>query len=60
MSTDEAKELLQKKAEAYDNDKSLADLAATLEYMPLAIVQAAAYVSQRAPFCSVQQYLERF
>ncbi|KAK6860964.1 hypothetical protein PG995_004600 [Apiospora arundinis] len=32
----------------------------TLEYMPLAIVQATAYISQRAPRCSVRQYLEKF
>jgi hypothetical protein len=30
------------------------------EFMPLAIVQAAAYISQRAPRSSVQQYLEEF
>ncbi|CAA9959477.1 hypothetical protein PTMSG1_02895 [Pyrenophora teres f. maculata] len=28
--------------------------------MPLAIVQAAAYISQRAPLCSVAKYLEEF
>ncbi|KAF2008302.1 hypothetical protein BU24DRAFT_138403, partial [Aaosphaeria arxii CBS 175.79] len=31
----------------------LTELAAALEYMPLAITQAAAYISQRAPLCSV-------
>ncbi|KAF2023582.1 TPR-like protein [Setomelanomma holmii] len=31
-----------------------------LEYMPLAIVQAAAYISHRAPRCSVARYLEEF
>ncbi|KAK5451874.1 hypothetical protein LTS15_007597 [Exophiala xenobiotica] len=30
-------------------DEDVADLAATLEFMPLAIVQAAAYISERAP-----------
>ena len=34
------------------------ELAALLEYMPLAIVQAAAYISQRAPRYSVTKYLE--
>jgi tetratricopeptide (TPR) repeat protein len=38
----------------------LAELAAALEFMPLAIVQAAAYIAQRAPCYSVQQYLEEF
>ncbi|KAF2678089.1 TPR-like protein [Lentithecium fluviatile CBS 122367] len=38
----------------------VAELAAALEFMPLAIVQAAAYISQRAPRCSVAKYLEEF
>ncbi|KAF1976461.1 hypothetical protein BU23DRAFT_627867 [Bimuria novae-zelandiae CBS 107.79] len=41
------------------SDMELAELAAALEYMPLAIVQAAAYISQRAPLCSVAQYLDQ-
>jgi hypothetical protein len=42
------------------NDESMviAELAAALEFMPLAIVQAAAYISQTR--YSVQQYLEEF
>ncbi|KAK0648357.1 P-loop containing nucleoside triphosphate hydrolase protein [Cercophora newfieldiana] len=39
---------------------SAEELAAALEYMPLAIVQAAAYISQTWPPCSVQQYLDKF
>lgn len=35
-------------------------LAASLEYMPLAIVQATSYISQKTPRCSVRQYLEQF
>ena len=31
-----------------------------LEYMPLAISQAASYIKQRATRSSVQQYLEKF
>ncbi|KAF2820272.1 hypothetical protein CC86DRAFT_387312 [Ophiobolus disseminans] len=38
----------------------VAQLAAALEYMPLAIVQAAAYISLRTPRCSVAQYLDEF
>ncbi|KAG4434548.1 hypothetical protein IFR05_009964 [Cadophora sp. M221] len=38
----------------------VSDLAVALEYMPLAIVQAAAYISQRAPRCSVSEYLDKF
>ena len=40
--------------------QDISELAAALEYMPLAIVQAAAYISQRSPRCSVHQYLEEF
>ncbi|KFA80741.1 hypothetical protein S40288_10363, partial [Stachybotrys chartarum IBT 40288] len=32
----------------------------SLEYMPLAIVQAAAYISQRWPRCSFKQYLDDY
>ncbi|KAH7318969.1 hypothetical protein BKA65DRAFT_569095 [Rhexocercosporidium sp. MPI-PUGE-AT-0058] len=39
---------------------NIGELAAVLEYMPLAIVQAAAYISQRAPRCSVSKYLDKF
>jgi hypothetical protein len=42
------------------NSGDVAELAAALEFVPLAIVQAAAYISQRAPRCSVRQYLEEF
>ena len=35
-------------------------LAAALEYMPLAIAQAAAYIKKRAPRCSVGEYLDKF
>ncbi|KAK6822874.1 kinesin [Apiospora arundinis] len=35
-------------------------LVETLEYMPLAIVQATAYIAHKAPRCSVQQYVETF
>ncbi|KAK8023723.1 hypothetical protein PG993_011789 [Apiospora rasikravindrae] len=41
-------------------DEKMACLADSLEYMPLAIVQAAAYITRLAPLCSVNQYLERF
>ena len=38
----------------------IAALATALEFMPLAIVQAAAYIAQRTPRYSVQQYLKDF
>ena len=40
--------------------EEIAELAAVLEYIPLAIVQAAAYISHRWPRYSVQQYLQEF
>ena len=60
MNSTGAEALLEKKlGEQVDKDCS-AELAATLEFMPLAIVQAAAYIRERAPRCSVRQYLEMF
>ncbi|KAH8680629.1 hypothetical protein BX600DRAFT_490989 [Xylariales sp. PMI_506] len=59
MSKDEALTLLQKKL-AIQRDDKLGDLVEELEYMPLAIVQAAAYITKRQPRCSVQQYLDQY
>jgi tetratricopeptide (TPR) repeat protein len=52
--------LFDKKLGIQSDRKDIAELAAALEYMPLAIVQAAAYISQRAPRCTVPQYMEKF
>ena len=52
--------LFEKKLGPLDQGDETAELAAALGYMPLAIVQAAAYISQRAPRCSVQRYLEDY
>ena len=55
-----AVDLLDRKL-GYQNDvKDTAELAAALEFMPLAIVQAAAYIRHRTPRYSVRQYLEKF
>jgi tetratricopeptide (TPR) repeat protein len=43
-----------------EEDDSIAELARTLDYMPLALVQAAAYIRERVPRCSVRQYLEEY
>lgn len=45
---------------AHINIEPIAELAAALECIPLAIVQAAAYVLQRAPRYTVAQYLDQF
>jgi hypothetical protein len=51
--------LLRKKLRNVDEkDDKIAILATTLDHMPLAFVQAVAYIRERAPRCSVQQYLE--
>ncbi|KAF2709646.1 putative kinesin, partial [Pleomassaria siparia CBS 279.74] len=42
------------------DDNHIAELVAELEYMPLAIVQAAAYISERGYRCSVVKYLDEF
>jgi hypothetical protein len=53
--------LLRKKlGDTNDNDNLIPELATVLEYMPLALVQAAAYIRKRAPRCSVRQYLEEY
>ncbi|KAL5373074.1 hypothetical protein DPSP01_012980 [Paraphaeosphaeria sporulosa] len=52
--------LFEKKLRVQGVDSDVDELAAALEYMPLAIVQSAAYISQRAPRCSVAKYLEEF
>ncbi|KAF1828117.1 hypothetical protein BDW02DRAFT_283204, partial [Decorospora gaudefroyi] len=60
MDEAQALALFEKKLEAQEDNSKVAELAATLEYMPLAVVQAAAYISRSAPRCSVAQYLEQF
>ena len=52
--------LFDKKLGRQGKGQDVAELAAALEFIPLAIVQAAAYISRRAPRCSVRQYLEEF
>jgi tetratricopeptide (TPR) repeat protein len=60
LEREDALKLFDKKLAQADDLGEIAELAYTLEYMPLAIVQAAAYISQRVPRCSARQYLEEF
>jgi len=60
MAQTHALALFKKKLGSLGDDKDVAELAEALEYMPLAIVQSAAYVCQKAPRYSVRQYLEDF
>ncbi|OAG04884.1 uncharacterized protein CC84DRAFT_1218296, partial [Paraphaeosphaeria sporulosa] len=55
-----ARALLHKKLGTQADSSSIAELATALEYMPLAIVQAAAYILQRSPRYSVVRYLDDY
>ncbi|RMJ22191.1 Kinesin light chain [Aspergillus sp. HF37] len=52
--------LFEKKLRPQTDSKAVAELATALEFMPLAIIQAAAYIKKRVPRLSVPQYLEIF
>ncbi|KAM0146777.1 hypothetical protein ACHAQE_010588 [Botrytis cinerea] len=56
----EALALVEKKLEKCDNNDNTAELVEALEFMPLAIVQAASYISKRMPRYSLQDYLKDF
>ena len=60
MTQQHALALFQRKLGPMADSKYIGELAAALDYMPLAIVQAAAYIHRRAPRCSVEQYLVKF
>ncbi|KIX02678.1 uncharacterized protein Z518_08620 [Rhinocladiella mackenziei CBS 650.93] len=60
MNEADAITLLEKKLGDQRDRQDLAVLARELECMPLAIIQAAAYISQRGPRCSVRQYVDKF
>ncbi|TLD09815.1 hypothetical protein PspLS_11627 [Pyricularia sp. CBS 133598] len=60
MNEEHATELLQKKAGHQPDVENVARLVKVLEYMPLAVTQAGAYIRQRAPRTSVSKYLKDF
>ncbi|GLA67705.1 hypothetical protein AtubIFM54640_000950 [Aspergillus tubingensis] len=60
MSKSEAVELLQKKSRLQEEGEKAGELVEELEFMPLAIIQAAAYIYRQGSRCSISQYLERF
>ncbi|KAL9023934.1 MAG: hypothetical protein Q9196_006874, partial [Gyalolechia fulgens] len=60
MAPPDALALFKTKLGSLGEDDNLPELAEALDFMPLAIAQAAAYISQRAPRYSVQRYLEDF
>lgn len=55
----EALDLLQKKLDIRTESADTVQLVEELEFMPLAIIQAASYIVYRSPRCSVSQYLEK-
>jgi hypothetical protein len=51
--------LIGKKLGESHNQEEVARLTGELEFIPLAMVQAAAYIRQRAPRCTVGQYIDK-
>jgi tetratricopeptide (TPR) repeat protein len=60
MTDIDARVLLQRKLDGSTSEQDLQELASILEYMPLAIVQAAAYIQQKGAKYSVRRYIEAF
>ena len=60
MDESNALALLRKKLKSNSDEKDAAKLAESLDYMPLAITQAAAFISQRTSRCSISRYLQNF
>ncbi|GAB7336903.1 hypothetical protein MBLNU13_g01181t2 [Cladosporium sp. NU13] len=59
MEAEQAVALLEKKLDRVYDVRDIAALAQALDFMPLALAQAAAYICQRAGRCSVQEYVEK-
>jgi hypothetical protein len=60
MARSEALDLFQNKMDQLEDIQESQQLVEMLEFMPLAIVQATSYIRNRAPRCSVAQYLRDF
>jgi hypothetical protein len=60
MTGADAVALLQKKLDGVGTKQELEDLVNLLEKMPLAIVQAAAYIQQKGTRYSIRRYIEAF
>jgi tetratricopeptide (TPR) repeat protein len=59
MDVDHALELMQNKMGIADQEDDIMRLATDLDFMPLAMAQAASYIHKRAPRCTVRQYTEK-
>ncbi|KAM0330742.1 hypothetical protein ACHAQA_003694 [Verticillium albo-atrum] len=60
MGKDEALELLRKRLEGEPDEAAAIQLAHALDYIPLAINQAAAYINRRSPRVTITSYLDDF
>ena len=60
MSERYALALCRKKLKGEDNEDEVLELLRNLDYMPLAISQAAAYIRQQAPRVTISKYLKDF
>ncbi|KAF2727510.1 hypothetical protein EJ04DRAFT_538910 [Polyplosphaeria fusca] len=60
MQKGDAQALLHRKLGDKVEKSGTMELVTALERIPLALVQAAAYIRERAPRCSVRQYLDEF
>lgn len=60
MDVESASSLLRKKLPEDNYDSSIAQLATELDRMPLALIQAVAYIRERVPRYSVRRYLEKY
>ncbi|KAL9611366.1 MAG: hypothetical protein Q9167_003985 [Letrouitia subvulpina] len=60
MSESNALALFRKKLKSKSHDDEVLELLRNLDYMPLAISQATAYIQQRAPRVTVSKYLRDF
>ena len=59
MEKEQALELLCKKLDTWYTEQDATRLAQGLDYMPLALTQAAAYICQRNGRCSIGEYLDK-
>ncbi|KAM0688913.1 hypothetical protein Q7P36_010989 [Cladosporium allicinum] len=59
MKEEQALQLLRKKLDTWYTEQHALRLAQELDYMPLALAQAAAYICQRDGRCSIEQYLDK-
>ncbi|RGP63231.1 kinesin light chain 3 [Fusarium longipes] len=60
MREEQALELLQRRLENKTDESTAKHLVSTLDYIPLAVNQAAAYINRRSPRVTIESYLDEF